>query len=100
MNLSKSKFSLSAAHQVARLQKNDDENELRQNKRSIRNKISELLEGKSIVLNHFPLLNLFFDVTLVNYAKFQATRVSLHTQKSANVSPHMGGSILPKYKAI
>ena len=34
----------SAAHQVARLQKNEDEEELRSSKRQIRNRISELLE--------------------------------------------------------
>ena len=34
----------SAAHQVARLQQNEDEEELRNNKRSVRSKISELLE--------------------------------------------------------
>ena len=37
-------LSFSAAHQVARLQKNEDEEELRSSKRQIRNRISELLE--------------------------------------------------------
>ena len=40
----------SAAHQVARIQQNEDEEELRNNKRSIRNKISELLEGRGFYL--------------------------------------------------
>ena len=35
---------LSAAHQVSRSQSNDDEEDLRNHKRSLRNKISELLE--------------------------------------------------------
>merc|ERR1712235_5077 len=35
---------VSAAHQVSRSQSNDDEEDLRNHKRSLRNKISELLE--------------------------------------------------------
>ena len=43
----------SAAHQVARLQQNEDEEELRNNKRSLRNKISELLEDYKAELDWF-----------------------------------------------